>query len=137
MTEYHVPVMLNECLEGLEINPDGIYVDVTFGGGGHSKAILERLEKGKLIAFDQDSDAVANAPKHPNLIFVHHNFKYLHYFLRYHEIDGVDGLLADLGVSSHHFDASNRGFSFRFDTDLDMRMNQSKTFTAANILKEY
>ncbi|MDD2564475.1 MAG: 16S rRNA (cytosine(1402)-N(4))-methyltransferase RsmH [Salinivirgaceae bacterium] len=137
MVEYHVPVMLEECMEGLDVNPNGIYVDVTFGGGGHSKAILDRLDKGKLIAFDQDADAVANAPKHPNLIFVHHNFKYLRYFLRYHEIETVDGILADLGVSSHHFDDSSRGFSFRFDSNLDMRMNQSKAFTAAHLLNEY
>jgi 16S rRNA (cytosine1402-N4)-methyltransferase len=137
MSEYHVPVLLEESLEGLDINPEGTYIDVTFGGGGHSKEILKRLTTGKLIGFDQDEDAKANAPKNPNFIFVHHNFKYMRYFLRYLNIDRVDGILADLGVSSHHFDESERGFSFRFDSELDMRMNRNKSLKASDIVNEY
>ncbi len=135
---YHVPVMLNECLDGLNINPDGIYVDVTFGGGGHSKAILERLsEKGRLFSFDQDLDAMKNAFDDKRFTFVRSNFRYLKNFLRYHGVDGVDGILGDLGVSSHHLDDDSRGFSFRFDGKLDMRMNAAADKTAADILNTY
>jgi 16S rRNA (cytosine1402-N4)-methyltransferase len=134
---YHIPVLLNPSIEGLLIKPDGVYVDCTFGGGGHSKVILDKLDKGKLIAFDQDSDAIANAPDDDRLLMIQGNFKYLRNYLRYHKIDKVDGILADLGVSSHHFDTKDRGFSFRFDADLDMRMNQSAVLTAKQVLNEY
>lgn len=135
---YHVPVMLKECLDGLNIKPDGIYVDVTFGGGGHSKAILEQLnEKGKLFSFDQDLDAIKNAFDDKRFTFVRSNFRYIKNFLRYHNIDSVDGIIADLGVSSHHLDDDSRGFSFRFDGKLDMRMNAAADKTAADILNTY
>lgn len=135
---YHTPVLLNESVEGLNVRPEGVYVDVTFGGGGHSREILSRLgEGGRLIAFDQDRDALANAPDDPRFTFVRGNFRYLNNFLRYHHVDAVDGLLADLGVSSHHFDDSGRGFSFRFDGELDMRMNRDAALSAADILNEY
>ncbi len=126
-----------ECLDGLDIKEDGIYVDVTFGGGGHSKEILKRLKTGKLIVFDQDEDAYANRPDDERLIFVKHNFRYLKRFLRYLDVDKVDGILADLGVSSHHFDTPERGFSFRFEGELDMRMNQQGGLRADTILNEY
>lgn len=135
---YHVPVMLNETLEGLQIKPDGVYVDVTFGGGGHSRAILERLgANGRLLGFDQDLDAAKNAIDDARFTFVRSNFRYLSNFLRYYRIEKVDGILADLGVSSHHFDDESRGFSFRFDGDLDMRMNRRSTLTAATVLNDY
>lgn len=134
---YHIPVLLNEAIEGLSVNPAGVYVDVTYGGGGHSRAILDRISTGKLIAFDQDVDAAENVIKDDRLIFVQHNFKYLKNFLDYHGIDSVDGVLADLGVSSHDFDVANRGFSFRFEGALDMRMNQSSDLTAAKVVNEY
>lgn len=135
---YHVPVMLNETLDGLCIKPDGVYVDVTFGGGGHSRAILERLgANGRLLGFDQDLDAAKNAIDDARFTFVRSNFRYLSNFLRYHRIEKVDGILADLGVSSHHFDDESRGFSFRFDGDLDMRMNRRSTLTAAAVLNDY
>lgn len=135
---YHIPALLNETIEGLNIQPDGIYVDVTFGGGGHSREILSRLgKKGKLIAFDQDEDAIKNALDDPRFIFVRSNFKYLKNFLQYHNIEQVDGILADLGVSSHHFDEAERGFSFRFDGELDMRMNKKSNLTAATVLNTY
>ncbi len=137
MEDYHVPVLLEECINGLSINPNGIYVDCTFGGGGHSKAILEKLKKGKLVAFDQDAEAIANKPNNKNLIMVQGNFRFLRNYLRYHKIDKVDGLMADLGVSSHHFDDEERGFSFRFNAGLDMRMNQSAALTAEKVLNEY
>ncbi len=137
MNDYHIPVLLEESIEGLAIKPDGIYVDVTFGGGGHSRAILEGLTTGKLIAFDQDEEAKKNAPERDNFIFIHNNFKYLQHFLKYLKIDKVDGILADLGVSSHHFDESERGFSFKFDTELDMRMNRNKTLKASDIVNQY
>ena len=140
MTEpvYHIPALLTETVDGLNIKPDGIYVDVTFGGGGHSKEILSRLGKnGKLVAFDQDEDAIKNALDDPRFIFVRSNFRYLKNFLRYHNIDKVDGILGDLGVSFHHFDEAERGFSFRFDGDLDMRMNKKSSVTAATILNTY
>lgn len=133
-----MPVMLHECIEGLNINPEGNYVDVTFGGGGHSSEILKNLTKGKLYGFDQDEDAEQNIPENENFIFVRSNFKYLKNFLRYHNVDSVDGILADLGVSSHHFDEAERGFSFRFeDVNLDMRMNQKSSITASFILNTY
>jgi len=136
---YHVPVMLQESLEGLNIVPDGVYVDVTFGGGGHSKAILGKLtNKGHLYSFDQDADAETNIPDNPQFTFVRSNFRYLYNFMRYYGVEGeVDGLLADLGVSSHHFDDEQRGFSFRFDGKLDMRMNTRSEKTAAAILNTY
>jgi 16S rRNA (cytosine1402-N4)-methyltransferase len=130
--------MLNECLEGLAINPDGIYVDVTFGGGGHSKAIFEKLSpKGKLIVFDQDPDAQKNAWEAPNFHFIASNFSFLKNHLRAMGIQGVDGILADLGVSSHQFDEGNRGFSIRTDDDLDMRMNQQGELSAKVIVNTY
>lgn len=135
---YHVPVMLQECLDGLNINPDGIYVDVTFGGGGHAREIYKRLSpKGKLIVFDQDPDAAANAWEAPNFHFVASNFSYMNNHLRMMQIDKVDGILADLGVSSHQFDAGSRGFSIRTDDALDMRMNQNGDFSAVNVVNEY
>ena len=135
---YHIPVMLNEVLEGLNIRPDGVYVDVTFGGGGHSRAILEQLgEHGRLLGFDQDLDAAKNAFDDARFTFVRSNFRYLSNFLRYHGIEKVDGILADLGVSSHHLDDAERGFSFRFDGDLDMRMNNQASLTAAAVLATY
>lgn len=135
---YHVPVMLQECLDGLAINPDGIYVDVTFGGGGHSRAIFEKLSpKGKLIVFDQDPDARANAWEAPNFHFVAANFAFLKNHLRVLGVPAVDGILADLGVSSHQFDDAKRGFSIRSNEALDMRMNQSGDFTAAKIVQTY
>ena len=135
---YHVPALLDETIKGLNIKSDGVYVDVTFGGGGHSREILKHLgANAKLIGFDQDEDAVKNAIDDPRFIFVRSNFKYLKNFLKYHGIDKVDGILADLGVSSHHFDEAERGFSFRFDGALDMRMNTKSSFTAAALLNTY
>lgn len=145
MSEYHIPVMLNECLDGLNIRPDGVYVDVTFGGGGHSRAILDRLgKKGHLYSFDQDPDAEANAfdesDKDAGLLdkftFIRSNFRYLKNWMRYHGVKQIDGLLADLGVSSHHLDDAERGFAFRFDAPLDMRMNTRAGKTAADIIAE-
>lgn len=134
---YHTPALLNESVDGLRICPEGIYVDVTFGGGGHSREILNRLsDKGRLIAFDQDEDAVRNITVDPRFTFVHGNFRFLKNFLRYHGVETVDGILADLGVSSHHFDISERGFSFRFEGELDMRMNQNAAKRASDILNE-
>lgn len=138
MMSYHQPVLLKDCLDGLNIKPDGVYVDVTFGGGGHSKAILEKLgANGKLFAFDQDKDAAKNVPDDKRLTFIPQNFMYMKNFLRMYEITHVDGILADLGVSSHQFDEAGRGFSIRFDADLDMRMNQAGEKTAAKVLNEY
>lgn len=135
---YHVPVLLKESVDGMDIQPDGTYVDVTFGGGGHSKEILARLGKnGKLLGFDQDEDAEKNIVNDKHFIFVRSNFRYLSNFLRYHDIENVDAILADLGVSSHHFDDSERGFSFRFDGKLDMRMNKRAGMTAADIVNTY
>lgn len=139
-TTYHIPVLLKESVDGLNIKPDGIYVDVTFGGGGHSKEILSRLgAKGRLYSFDQDADAEQNVKAQgladdPRFTFVRSNFRYLKNWMRFHEVDHVDGLLADLGVSSHHFDDESRGFSFRFDAPLDMRMNKRASQTAADLL---
>ena len=135
---YHTPVLLKEAVDGLKIVADGIYVDCTFGGGGHSKAILEKLDdKGKLIAFDQDEDARRNIPKDPRIIFVPHNFRHLQRFLKLHNINAVDGILADLGVSSHQFDEAERGFSTRHDAPLDMRMDQRQSLTAADVIINY
>ena len=135
---YHIPVLLNESIEALAIKADGIYVDCTFGGGGHSRAILEKLnEKGKLFVFDQDDDAKINLPKDERIIFIPQNFRHLQRFLRLHKINKVDGILADLGVSSHQFNEADRGFSIRFDAALDMRMDQRQTITAADVLKNF
>lgn len=137
-SDYHVPVLLNEVLEHLQINSSGVYVDCTFGGGGHSRAILEKLDKnGRLVAFDQDADAKQNLPDDSRIIFVPHNFRYLQRFLRLNGIGEVDGVLADLGVSSHHFNEGSRGFSTRFDAALDMRMDQRSEKTAAQVLNNY
>lgn len=136
---YHKPVMLTECLRELNINPEGIYVDVTFGGGGHSKAILPFLTTGKLFAFDQDEDAKKESEKidSPNFTFIQANFRFLEKYLRLHGVRKVDGILADLGISSHQIDTAERGFSTRFDAELDMRMNQQATFTARDIVNTY
>jgi len=134
---YHRPVLLNECMELLAIQPGGIYVDATFGGGGHSKEILKRLEGGKLIAFDQDEDAAVNAFADPRFTFVNHNFRFLRNFLRLHKQVPVDGILADLGVSSHQIDIPSRGFSTRADGSLDMRMDRRKPLTAHTIINKY
>lgn len=137
---YHESVMLHECVEGLNIRPDGVYVDVTFGGGGHSKAILEKLgEKGKLYAFDQDPDAKNNAKAidDKRLVFIEANFRYIKKYLRLHAVKQVDGILADFGISSHQIDEPSRGFSTRFDGDLDMRMNQKAEVSAYTIINQY
>jgi 16S rRNA (cytosine1402-N4)-methyltransferase len=135
---YHIPVLLSEVIENLEILPGGIYVDCTFGGGGHARAILQRLNNhGKLVAFDQDEDARQNLPADDRMLFIPNNFRYLQRFLRLNGINQVDGILADLGVSSHQFDEAERGFSTRFDASLDMRMDQRQTKTVAAILNEY
>ena len=135
---YHIPALLDACMAGLAVRPDGTYVDVTFGGGGHSRAILERLgDKGHLYAFDQDEDACANRIEDNRFTFVRSNFRFLKNFMRYYDVDSIDGLLADLGVSFHHFDASERGFSFRFDGALDMRMNRRARTTAADVIENY
>lgn len=137
-TNYHIPVMLRECLEGLKINPDGIYVDVTFGGGGHSRAIFEKLSpKGRLIVFDQDPDALKNAWDAPNFLFIPSNFAFISNHLKMMGIKHVDGILADLGVSSHQFDEADRGFTIRANAALDMRMNQSGDLTAAKVVNTY
>lgn len=138
MSEYHTPVLLNESVDALSIKEDGIYVDATFGGGGHSKEILSRLgKKGKLIAFDRDMDAIEAAPKDSRLILVHNNFRFVHNFIRANGLDKVDGILADLGVSSHQFDTMERGFSFRFSAPLDMRMNNKGGKTAREVVNSY
>ena len=135
---YHVPVLLKESVTGLAIRPCGVYVDVTFGGGGHSREILKSLSnEGRLFGFDQDADSQANIPDDPRFTFVRSNFRYLKNWMRYFDIDQIDGVIADLGVSSHHFDDETRGFSFRFDSPLDMRMNKSASVTAADILNTY
>ena len=136
---YHVPVLLGESVDGLNIRPDGVYVDVTFGGGGHSREILSRLgEKGHLYSFDQDADAEQNIPPGDSrFTFIRSNFRYLRNWLRYYDESGIDGLMADLGVSSHHFDDEERGFSFRFDARLDMRMNGRGGATAADLVNRY
>ena len=135
---YHIPVLLRESIDGLDIKPDGVYVDVTFGGGGHSREILQRLgKKGHLYSFDQDEDAERNIPEDGRFTFVRSNFRYLRNWMRYYGVEQIDGLLADLGVSSHHFDDETRGFSFRFEAPLDMRMNKRAGMTAADILNNY
>ena len=135
---YHVPVLLDESINGLNLHPDGVYIDVSFGGGGHSREILRRLPQGsRLFSFDQDADAERNIVDDDRFTFVRSNFRYLKNWMRYYEIDHIDGLLADLGVSSHHFDDESRGFSFRFDAPLDMRMNKRADKTAADIVAEY
>ena len=135
--EYHVPVLLAESVDGLEIKADGDYVDVTFGGGGHSREIFSRLKTGRLFAFDQDEDAAVNVIHDERFFFIRHNFKYIRNFLRYYDVEQVDGILADLGVSSHDFDVAERGFSFRFDGDLDMRMNRDSSLDAAQIVNTF
>jgi 16S rRNA (cytosine1402-N4)-methyltransferase len=137
MTQYHIPALLKESIAGLNLRPDGIYVDVTYGGGGHSRAILEHLTTGRLVAFDQDLDAAANIINDNRLIFLNQNFRYLKNNLRYLGYDAIDGLIADLGVSFHQFDSHERGFSFRSDAELDMRMNRQATLKAADILCTY
>jgi 16S rRNA (cytosine1402-N4)-methyltransferase len=144
-TDYHIPIMLDECLQALQINPTGTYVDLTFGGGGHSVAIATRLSTGKLYCFDQDKDAVENFGKiidqHPNLkhkmVMINANFRFFKKYLRLYNVTHVDGVLADLGVSSHQFDEAGRGFSYRFDATLDMRMDTTQTLTAKQIVNEY
>ncbi len=137
-TSYHIPALLEETINGLNIKEDGTYVDVTFGGGGHSRAILEKLgDKGRLLGMDQDLDAWANKLDDNRFTFVHSNFSFLKNFVRYYGVDGVDGILADLGVSFHHFDASERGFSFRHDSALDMRMNTKSQLDAHTVLATY
>ena len=136
--EYHNPVLLKETVDGLNIKPDGIYVDVTFGGGGHSREIISRLgENGRLIAFDQDEDALRNAIQDDRFLLINENFRNIKRFLRFHGIKQVDGILADLGVSSHQFDVAERGFSTRFEAELDMRMNQKRELSAYHVINEY
>ncbi len=136
--DYHIPALLTETIEGLKIVPNGTYVDLTYGGGGHSRAIIEQLgENGRLLGFDQDEDVLQNVIDDRRFVFVKSNFRYLNNFLKYHKIEQVDGILADLGVSSHHFDSRERGFSFRFEGDLDMRMNKKATFSAKDVLNNY
>ena len=135
---YHIPALLPEALAALNIKPDGTYIDASFGGGGHSRAILNSLgPEGRLLGFDRDSDAMANAIDDPRFTFVHSNFRYIRNFARYHSLDRVDGILADLGVSFHHFDTAERGFSFRTEAPLDMRMNTGAELTAASIVEKY
>lgn len=135
---YHIPVLLQESIEGMNLQPNGIYVDMTFGGGGHSKEILRQGDSSiRLFSFDQDADAEKNIVDDNRFTFVRSNFRYLYNFLRYHQVEQVDGILADLGVSSHHFDDSERGFSFRFDGNLDMRMNKRAGMTAADVVNTY
>ena len=136
--QYHIPVLLDEVIEGLNIRPDGTYVDCTFGGGGHSRAVLSKLSaKGRLVAFDQDDDARKNLPDDERLIFISHNFRHLQRFLRLQQITTVDGIMADLGVSSHQFDEAERGFSTRFNAELDMRMDKRQTVTAFDVVNTY
>lgn len=135
---YHVPVLLQEVLDGLSIKPDGVYIDCTFGGGGHARAILAKLgQKGRMLVFDQDADAAANVPDDERVIFVNSNFRHLLRFMRLHGVDAADGILADLGVSSHQFDEADRGFSTRFEADLDMRMDRRQTVTAFDVVSQY
>ncbi len=135
---YHIPALLDESIKGLNISPDGVYVDVTFGGGGHSRAIMEHLgEKGRLLGFDQDQDAWANRLDDSRFTFVHANFSFLKNFVKYYDIEQVNGIIADLGVSFHHFDDEERGFSFRYDSKLDMRMNRSGKLDARTVVATY
>ncbi|HEX9599971.1 MAG TPA: 16S rRNA (cytosine(1402)-N(4))-methyltransferase RsmH, partial [Mariniflexile sp.] len=136
--EYHNPVLLKEAVDGLNIHPDGVYVDVTFGGGGHSKDILKRLgDKGKLFAFDQDQDALKNTIDDSRFTLINENFRYIKRFLRFYGVKKVDGVLADFGVSSHQFDVAERGFSTRFEANLDMRMNQQNVLSAFQVVNKY
>lgn len=138
MTDYHIPALLEETIEGLNIQQDGIYVDTTFGGGGHAREILARLgDKGRLFGFDQDEQVYDNVLEDDRFTFVRSNFRYLKNFLQYYQVEKIDGVLGDLGVSSHHFDDEGRGFSFRYDSQLDMRMNRKAKQTAADILNNY
>lgn len=137
MTSYHNPVLLQESVDGLNLQPNGTYADLTFGGGGHSRAILEQLDGGRLICFDQDPDALANLPEDDCVSFVQHNFRHLRNFLRYHDAIPIDGVLADLGISSHQIDEADRGFSTRFDAELDMRMSQDGELDAITLLNNY
>ncbi|OFY40373.1 MAG: 16S rRNA (cytosine(1402)-N(4))-methyltransferase [Bacteroidetes bacterium GWF2_40_14] len=138
MSAYHTPVLLDESVSALAIVPSGIYLDATFGGGGHSREILSRMDQNsRLLAFDRDSDALGNAPDDSRLILIHNNFRFIQNYVHYHGFEHVDGILADLGVSSHQFDTEERGFSFRFDALLDMRMNRSARITAADIVNSY
>ncbi len=137
MSSYHIPVLLKKSIEGLNINPNGIYVDVTFGGGGYSNEILSNLTDGQLFAFDQDKDAEKNLIENKNLTFIRGNFKYIKNYLKFYNITKVDGIVADLGVSSHQFDSPERGFSFRHDAKLDMRMNNGLKLSAADVLNQY
>ncbi len=138
MFDYHQPVLLKQSVDGLAVAPSGVYVDVTFGGGGHSREILSRLGKdGRLFGFDQDLDVLKNVPDDDRFQFVRSNFQYIKRFMRYYDVEGVDGVLADLGVSSHHFDEADRGFSFRFDASLDMRMNQKGEVGASEVINDY
>lgn len=138
MTMYHNPVLLNEAIDGLAVKSDGIYVDVTFGGGGHSKEILNRLGKdGRLYAFDQDEDALKNTIQDERFTLIHENFRFISQFLKFYGVKKVDGILADFGVSSHQFDAAERGFSTRFDADLDMRMSKRNTLSAFQVVNQY
>jgi 16S rRNA (cytosine1402-N4)-methyltransferase len=134
---YHIPVMLEPCIEGLDIDPNGVYVDLTFGGGGHSKEILKRLEKGHLYGFDQDADAEANVPDDPRFTFIQANFRDFRKYLRLYEVTKVDGILADLGISSHQIDEPTRGFSTRFEGELDMRMSAAMSISAKDVLNTY
>lgn len=137
MSEYHIPVLLNESVDGLNIKAGGVYVDATYGGGGHSAAILKKLTVGKLYAIDQDEDAAKNLPESEKFFFIHGNFRYLKNYMAYFGVTGIDGLLADLGVSSHHFNTPERGFTYRADTMLDMRMNRNSKLTAGMVINEY
>lgn len=135
---YHVPVLLHEAIDGLNIRPGGVYVDCTFGGGGHSRELLKRMDAtARLLAFDQDADAAANLPADDRVVFVPHNFRHLQRFLRLHKVPAVDGILADLGVSSHQFDEAGRGFSTRYDAAMDMRMDRRQELTAFNVVSTY
>ncbi|MFH2142505.1 MAG: 16S rRNA (cytosine(1402)-N(4))-methyltransferase RsmH [Bacteroidota bacterium] len=135
--DYHVPVLLEESIEGLNIKESGIYLDLTYGGGGHSREILKYLKSGRLIAFDQDSDAAGNVLDDEKLTFYQSNFRFFHNFLKFEKVETVDGILVDLGISSYHIEKKERGFSFRFDSNIDMRMNQNSSVSAVNILNEY
>lgn len=136
-TAYHIPVLLQESIDGLDIKANGTYIDLTFGGGGHAKEILKHIESGHLYGIDQDEDAIKNIPENKNFTFIKSNFRYISNFMDYYNVEGVDGILGDLGVSSHHFDEAERGFSIRFDGPLDMRMNQKSALTAEKVLNEY
>lgn len=136
-TAYHIPVLLSESIAGMDLKADGVYLDLTFGGGGHSREILKHLKTGHLYGFDQDEDAINNIPESENFTFIRSNFRYIENFMDYYKVDGVDSILADLGVSSHHFDEAERGFSIRFDGPLDMRMNRKSELTAEKVLNEY